>query len=199
MSKIRTYGITGGVGAGKSTVLSLIRDNYSALIIMADNVARELMSSGKEGFIRTIEIFGENVIGNDGQLDRSKIADIIFVNPKLRLKLNSAIHPLVKESIKNTIAKHKRVADVDYIFVEAALLLEDHYDEFLDEIWCITAETSVRRRRLKESRGYSDEKIDNILSSQLTDEQFISRCTHVIDNSGSIETTLGQIRRLLNC
>ncbi|MGN0317293.1 MAG: dephospho-CoA kinase [Lachnospira sp.] len=198
MSRLKKiYGITGGVGVGKSTVINMIKENFDALVIMADDVAKELMLCGNEGFKKTVEIFGDSVILENGQLDRKKIAEIIFSQPEKRIELNKAIHPLVKKYIFKEIDIHKKADDYKYIFVEAALLLEDNYDEFLDEIWLVTAPLEIRRQRLKVSRGYSDEKIDNMVKSQMSEEELKKTCTVIIDNGGTQDETLQQLEKLL--
>ena len=86
---------------------------------------------------------------------------------------------------------------MDFLFIEAALLIECGYDKIVDELWYIYADKEVRRQRLKESRGYSDEKIDNIFKNQLSEDKFRSHCKVVIDNSGTLEDTCKQIDRAL--
>lgn len=86
----------------------------------------------------------------------------------------------------------------DYFFIEAALLIEDHYDTIVDEMWYIYADEDTRRKRLKESRGYSDSKIDDIFASQSSDDVFRRFCSVVIDNSGSIEDTKIQLTELFD-
>ena len=95
------------------------------------------------------------------------------------------------------IRLEKDKGELDFFFVEAALLIECGYDKRLDEIWYIFADQKVRRARLKETRGYSDEKIDGIMSSQLSEEAFRAHCKQVIDNSGSPEQTYKQIDQIL--
>ena len=179
-------GITGGVGCGKSTVLNLIKENFNALIIMADDVAKDLMKKGKKGYDETT-----------GEIDRPKLASVIFSNPNKRIVLNSIIHPVVKKEIVSMITQAKIDNKYDYIFVEAALLLDDHYNVFCDETWYIYADEDSRRKRLKESRGYSDEKIDGIIKSQLGEEEFKKGCDIVVDNSGNINDTYAQLVKLL--
>ena len=82
-------------------------------------------------------------------------------------------------------------------FLEAALLIEDHYQVICDEFWYIYVPEALRRERLKESRGYSDEKIDSILKSQLTEEEFKNACSQVIDNGKDLDFTLAQLEKLL--
>ena len=127
---MKVIGITGGVGAGKSSALALLKEMCSCDIIQADLVARNIYHSGNIGFKKVVDIFGEQIVGEDGEINRPLLADIIFKNPNKRIVLNSIIHPLVKQEIINQINNHKIAGDVDYCFVEAALLIEDHYDIF---------------------------------------------------------------------
>lgn len=185
-------GITGGVGAGKSAVLAHLRER-GAFVIEADAVARELMGPGS-GILREIaDSFGEDVLLPDGSLDRAKLSDIVFSDRgKLKL-LNSLTHPAVKREIKKRAEAARRERPV---FVEAALLIEDHYEEICDRFWYVYAPDEVRRARLKASRGYSDEKISAILKNQLGDKEFRSHCAAVIDNGGARRETEEQIDRL---
>ena len=179
---MKVIGITGGVGAGKSSVLALLKEMCSCDIIQADLVARNIYHSGNIGFKKVVDIFGEQIVGEDGEINRPLLADIIFKNPNKRIVLNSIIHPLVKQEIINQINNHKIAGDVDYCFVEAALLIEDHYDIFMDEIWYIYVSEDERRKRLAASRGYSDEKISDIFKSQLSDAEFRKHADKVINN-----------------
>ena len=179
---MKVIGITGGVGAGKSSVLALLKEMCSCDIIQADLVARNIYHSGNIGFKKVVDIFGEQ---------------IIFKNPNKRIVLNSIIHPLVKQEIINQINNHKIAGDVDYCFVEAALLIEDHYDIFMDEIWYIYVSEDERRKRLAASRGYSDEKISDIFKSQLSDAEFRKHADKVIDNGADIEKTRAQLEIML--
>ena len=195
---MKVIGITGGVGCGKSTVLNLIKENFNAFIIMADDVAKDLMKKGKKGYDETIAFFGDEIIDETtGEIDRPKLASVIFSNPNKRIVLNSIIHPVVKKEIVSMITQAKIDNKYDYIFVEAALLLDDHYNVFCDETWYIYADEDSRRKRLKESRGYSDEKIDGIIKSQLGEEEFKKGCDIVVDNSGNINDTYAQLVKLL--
>lgn len=194
---MKTIGITGGVGSGKSTVLNILKEICSCDIIQADEVARQLMSKGAKAYVEVLDFFGEEILASDREIDRKLLADIIFKNPNKRMVLNSIVHPLVKKEIINMINLHKINNDVDYTFVEAALLLEDHYEIFMDEVWYIYANEDARRIRLKNSRGYSDEKISDMIKSQLSEEKFRELTDHIIDNSYSEEETRLQLEKLI--
>ena len=194
---MKVIGITGGVGGGKSTVLSLIKEHFNAYVIMADDVAKEIMTKGSEGYNAVIEFFGKSILADDGQINKSVLADIIFSNPNKRMVLNSIVHPLVKKKIVEQITSLKIQNIYDYVFVEAALLIEDHYNVFLDEMWYIYAPEDIRKKRLMESRGYSQAKIENIFKSQLSEKEFRDNCDVVIDNGQNLDDTLHELVKLL--
>lgn len=194
---MRVIGITGGVGCGKSTVLGLLKEHFNAYIIMADAVAHQLMEPGQAGYQQTVEMFGSGILQENGAIDRKKLADIVFQNPNKRIVLNSIIHPLVKKEIVNTITNLRIEGKYAYVFVEAALLIEDHYNVICDELWYIYAPQKLRCKRLMDSRGYSQEKIDSIMRSQLSESEFRQACSQVIDNGKSLEDTLSQLVKLL--
>ena len=195
MKKI--IGITGGIGSGKSTVLDLLEKNFSAYIIKADDVAKQLMEPGGKAFIEVVDFFGEEILLPDGTIDRKKLAAVVFANPNKRIVLNSITHPLVKKNIMEQIACLKAEDTYEYCFVEASLLIEYHYQTVSDGFWYIYVPETLRRERLKASRGYTDEKIDSILKSQLTEEEFAKACAHTVDNSKDLDFTLSQLEKLL--
>lgn len=195
---MRFIGITGGVGAGKSAILSFIRTHYRARILLADRVAEELMQPGTDCYEKLAETFAnDGVFTADGILDRNRMAQVIFCSEEKRRQMNAIVHPAVKAYVLEAVAKERQKGETDYFFLEAALLIEDHYDEICDELWYIYTNEDNRRARLKETRGYSDEKIDGIFASQLSEEVFRRYCTQVIDNNGTPEQTFRQIRHIL--
>lgn len=189
---MRTIGITGGVGAGKSQVLALMKEYFDAEVILADEVAHELMEPGGSSFEGIRARYGDRVLLPSGQIDRKMLAGIIFQNEKERLAVNAIVHPLVKEEIKKKIKNSSKCL----VVVEAALLLEDHYDEFLDEIWYVYAPEEERIQRLIKSRSYTRQKALDIINSQKSDEEFRQCCSLVIDNSQSLDDTLSQLKQI---
>jgi len=195
---MRIIGITGGIGSGKSTVLELLEKNFNAFIIKADDVAKETMEIGNIGYNKVLEIFGEQILDNDKNIIRSKLAEIVFNNKNKLIVLNSIIHPLVKKLITEQIGQLKCEEKYDYIFIEAALLIEDHYEILCDELWYIYAPEKVRIERLKVSRGYDDDKIKEVFANQLRPREFKRHCKIIINNNKGLDVTLLQLKTLLS-
>ena len=194
---MRIIGITGGIGSGKSAVLELLKNNFNAFIIKADDVAKETMEIGHAGYNKVLEIFGEQILDNDKNIVREKLAEIVFSNKNKLIVLNSIIHPLVKKLITEQIGQLKCEETYDYIFIEAALLIEDHYEILCDELWYIYASEDVRIQRLRASRGYDDNKIKEVFKNQLRPEEFKRHCNTIINNNKKLDDTLLQIKTLL--
>lgn len=189
---MRIIGVTGGVGAGKSTVLQYMEEAWGARLILADHVSHELMEPGSGMCRRIQETFGGEVRSRDGGIDRKRLGDLVFADEQKRVQLNGIVHPSVKEEILRRIGQAETTGK-GCVVVEAALFLEEKYDAFCDETWYIYTAENRRRSRLKASRGYTDERIDRIFGSQKTHEEFLKRCGCVIDNNGAQEDTCRQI------
>ena len=193
---MKIIGITGGVGSGKSRVLSYMKKAYNAVICQADHVAWELQEPGQGCYTQIIKHFGEDVLNDDRTINRKKLGEIVFGDKHELLTLNGIMHPAVKEAIVNHI-KTGRERGSKYFVIEAALLLEDGYKQICDELWYIYTDEKTRCLRLRESRAYSDEKIHAIMASQLSEEVFRKECQIVIDNSGDFEDTCYQIDKTM--
>lgn len=196
MKHIKVLGITGGVGAGKSTILDYLSKKYHARVIQLDKVAHMLMEPERECYRRIVEVFGSDILNGDGTICRPALYEKTFIDKEKLEKLNGIVHPMVKEYVRKQIEEERKRCDVPFLVLEAALLLEDHYDVICDEIWFIYVEQKVRTRRLAISRGYSEKKTARILKNQKTDGEFRDLCQFVVDNSSDIlENTYEQIDR----
>ena len=190
---MKVIGITGGVGAGKSEILKYLKEKYKAVVIEADKVGHLLMEPGGACYYSIVEKFGSSILNGDQTINRTKLGKVVFADEALLKELNKIIHPRVKSHIVSEIAKERAYHRTNYFVVEAALLIEDHYDVVCDELWYIHTEESVRAKRLKEARGYDDEKIASICANQKSPEEFRSACQVEIDNSGDLTDTCRQI------
>ena len=102
---MKVYGITGGAGTGKSEVIKMLQQNFGGCVIMSDEVARELMQKGNISYQLIVEYFGRDILMDDGEIDRKKLADHVFNNKEALEKLNSMTHPYVKDEIRKLIAE----------------------------------------------------------------------------------------------
>ncbi len=193
---MKVLGITGGVGPGKSQVLEYLKLEYGAVICQLDEVAKELQKKGMVCYDKIVEAFGSEILQEDGELNRAKLGEIVFRQEEELQKLNTIVHPEVKRQIHKDI-EEKIKENVSLYVIEAALLPSAGYEEICDEMWYIYAKESVRRARLKSSRGYTDKKITSMIQSQPPESVFRRMCTTVIDNSGSFEETKKQIGELM--
>lgn len=190
-------GVTGGVGAGKSTILDIIEKDYDAYLIIADDLAKELMEKGNASYNAIVNEFGSEILDSNGDMDRDKLSKIVFSDERKLERINSIVHPLVREEI---VARKDAVLKINperLVVLEAALLIETGYKEILDELWGVIVSKEIRKKRLKEQRGYSDEKSESIIANQLSDDVIRNNCDFIIDNSGDLEDTRIQIRKHL--
>lgn len=193
---MRTIGITGGVGSGKTEVLTFIATYYDARVIVADIAAKELEQPGQPCYLELVEAFGNGILDETGAIDAKALSGLIFSDAKALEQVNAIVHPAVKRYILEALEEEQKKG-TQYFVVEAALLIEEDYQDILDEMWYIYVSEPVRRKRLKESRGYSDQKIDSIMAAQKTEAEFRAVCDHVIDNNVSIEKMQKQVAELL--
>ena len=184
--EMKVLGITGGVGAGKSTVLGYLADHYGARVIEADRVAHLLQQPGGDCYDAIVNCFGREILFPDGRINREILGKIVYADQKQLKVLNRIVHPAVKTYIIEIIAQERKKGAVPFVTIEAALLLEDGYDQICDEIWYIYADEAARTKRLQSSRGYSPEKIRSVMANQRDEEGYRSGCKLVIDNSSDI-------------
>lgn len=190
-------GITGGVGAGKSTILDFLEMNYQAFVLKADEVGHLVMEPGQECYEAVLELFGKEVLKKeDKTIDRRRVSDVVFSHPEKLEKLNGIIHPAVKRYILRRLDLKKKEGCALCV-VEAALFLEEHYEEFCDEVWYIHTDKEVRIERLMASRGYTREKSESIIARQASEEFFREHTDFTIDNSGTEDKTRKQIEERL--
>ena len=193
-------GITGGVGAGKSSVLAVIRDRYQGWVIQADEVGHRLRKPGKPIHQWMVREYGEAVLFGDGTINPRAVAALAFRDEEAMKRLNGATHPLIREEILREL-KEKEASlpegTVGVVALEAALLKEGNLSGLCDEIWYIHAPKETRISRLMESRGYTRERCGEIMSRQADEETFLREADLVIENGSSVHKMEEQISRRL--
>ena len=132
-SDMHFIGITGGVGAGKTAILTYLESNYSCRVMLADEIAHDLMEPGTDCYRKLQELFAEDqVFEADGQIDRKKMAQVLFSDEKKRFALNDIVHPEVKQYVIDEMNRERAAQTHEVLILEAALLIEEHYYELCD-------------------------------------------------------------------
>lgn len=194
---MKIIGITGGVGSGKSEILNILENDYHAKIIQSDHVAHELMAPGAKSYDAIVASFGNGILNEDQTINRPVLGKIVFQDEAKLSLLNSITHKNVDEEILARIDQFGKEESEGLVVVESALLVGAGYEKKFDQLWYIYTREEVRYERLKASRGYSDEKIKQMIEKQQSEEEFKAMASHVIDNSGTLEDTKAQIVKIL--
>jgi dephospho-CoA kinase len=182
---MKVIGLTGGIGSGKSTVAGYLAE-LGAAVIALDKVGHEVIKSGSRAFKKIVDEFGKDILDTRGEIDRSRLAKIVFNDPEALASLNRIVHPAIDKIINERIKEYRRQG-IKVVVLEAAAMLEAGKARQADEIWVTTAPEATVLRRLGERSGYSEEETKARIRSQLSDEERIKRADVVIDNSGNLD------------
>lgn len=199
MKCMRFIGITGGVGAGKSLVMDYLAKKPGTAVLYSDRFAEEMEQPGGAVYEEIRAAFPDESLYNaDGTMNRPAFGALIFRDAEELKKLNGIIHPAIRTAILSDVEEKRKSGAYDFYFLEAALLIECGYQAVCDEIWVVAASEDVRRQRLRESRQYSDGKIDRMFDTQEKAETFAEYADHIIYNNGAPEEAFQAVDALLN-
>lgn len=187
-------GITGGVGCGKSTVLKILKEEYRAKLLVADEIGHEAMRPGSETYEDICREFGRGILSEDGTVNRAALANIVYAEDEKRERLNRIIHPFVFREIEKKLQEWK---EQPLIVIETAILFETGCDTLCRQVWGVITPREIRIQRLMESRGYSRKKAEAIMAKQLDDGELTERCDKLIHNEGTITDLRRQLKQLL--
>lgn len=189
-------GLTGGIGSGKSTVSAMLATR-GAVIVDADEIARNLQAPHSPVLARMAERFGQHIIRDDGSLDRAAVAAIVFGDaPEARAALadlNGIVHPAMQDQIKRQIVAQ---ADTDRVVVLDFPLLTENPREGLAAWIVVDIDPEIAVRRLVEQRGMDEQDARRRIASQPSREQRLARATHVIQNDGDLAELSRQVEDL---
>lgn len=176
-------GLTGGVASGKSTVSGLLRE-LGAVVIDADQLAREVVERGTPGLARVVEEFGEGLLTPEGDLDRPAMGRLVFGDEQARRRLEAIVHPLVFERY----AEAEAAAGADDLVVhDIPLLVESGRAGDFDAVVVVDAPRELQLERMVAHRGWTREDAESRIAAQATREQRRAVATYVVDNTGSLE------------
>lgn len=182
-------GLTGPIGAGKSTVAAMLRD-LGAKVLDADAIARDEQSRGTTGYSAIVQQFGTKVLGEDKEIDRRKLAAEVFADPVKLEKLERILHPRV---IARILEARKMLREGEVLVIEAIKLLESGLRNVCDEIWVVSAPRDTMLERLA-ARGLPRAEAELRLGSQATEEAFRSAADVVIENGADRDRTKDRVR-----
>lgn len=193
-----TIGLTGNIGSGKSTVSRYLA-GQGAVIIDADQVAREVVRPGTPALAEILAVFGSGVLNRAGSLDRKKLGAIVFSDPQAMARLNAITHPRIVAAVageKQKLANSAGAAD-RLLVIDAPLLIEVGLQQSVDEVWVVTVDEQQQIARLMARDGLSEEAARARIAAQMPQAEKLNYARRVIDNSGSPEETRKQVARHL--
>lgn len=194
---MKTIGLTGGIGTGKSTVSAYIADKGFP-VIDADKIARQIVMPGMPALEAIAERFGCEVINDeDGTLDRKALAAIVFNDEQKRAELNSITLTAICDIIEKELADYKQQSAAALIFIDAPLLFEAGLDRLCDAVWTVDAGLELRVARVAARDGMKREEIMARIKSQLAEADKHRRSSDILDNSGEKEDLYEQIEELI--
>lgn len=190
---MRLIGLTGGIGSGKSTVSSQLQA-LGAVVIDADAVVRELQEPGEPVFDLMVQRWGEEIVRDDGTLDRAAVADIVFSDSDELAALEAIVHPVLQCEIKHRIAG--RADSDDIVILDMALIAEKDNPYGVKEIIVVDLSPSEQIRRLVAYRDFTTEDAGKRIAAQASRDARLSIADHVIDNSGDLDALAAQVSQL---
>lgn len=185
-------GLTGGLGSGKSTVARMLASR-GAIVLDADELARQAVAPGTPGHTEVVARFGEQVVAPDGSIDRPALADVVFADDAARADLEAIVHPVVRERIAEAVARHADTDDV--VVVDSPLLIETGAHEAFPVVVVVTASVDARLERSR-ARGMAEHDARARMAAQMPLEEKTRLADVVLDNDGDESALERQVDRL---
>ncbi|MEE3246406.1 MAG: dephospho-CoA kinase, partial [Chloroflexota bacterium] len=192
--EMMVIGLTGSIGTGKSEAARQL-EALGASIISADQVGHEAYTPNTEAWEQVVAAFGDDILQDDGEIDRRKLGAVVFSDPGQLEKLNQIMHPRMARMVADKI-EELRDQGAEVVVVEAALLFEAGWDSLVEEVWVTDSTEQVVIERLKQRNGMSEEEARKRISSQMGRTERLERSDYVIENSGDMATLGNTIKEL---
>ena len=189
---MKTIGLTGGIGSGKSTAAQILED-LGAAVIRADAVGHDVYRPGTDGWRLVNQAFGPDIIDAQGAIDRKKLGAIVFADREALKRLNAIVHPLIFAEVQRRIDDLRAADSSRLIVVEAAILIEANWLPLVDEVWLVVATPDAVAARLGAQRGLAAPDVEARIRAQLSDADRRRFAHVVIENTGSVDELRQQL------
>lgn len=190
----KVIGLTGGIASGKSTVSELL-SVFGFKVVDADKAAREAVKKGSKGLAQVREVFGDEAIDENGEMNRRYMGDLVFNHPEKRLELNAIIHPIVRDIMEEE--KQEYLKQGYNVIMDIPLLFENELENTVDEVWVVYTSESIQMDRLMQRNNLSLEDAKARVYSQISIDKKSRMADHVIDNLGDKLELKQNLERLL--
>ena len=190
MSKL-IVGVTGGIGAGKSAATSHF-EQLGITIVDADIVAREIVAPDSPTLAKLVDIFGEDILLEDGALNRAKLRELVFSDDTAKASLNGIMHPAIRTEIMSQLGQ----ANSPYVILSAPLLIENGLEKNVNSVVVVDVPETLQLARASARDDVSEEQIKAIMQSQCSRKDRLKHAEYVLDNSGTLKQLHEQVERL---
>jgi dephospho-CoA kinase len=188
-----SFGLTGGIASGKSTVAAMFRD-LGAKVIDADEIAHELLRPGSPVFKPIVERFGRGIVNATGEIERARLGEIVFAGATERAALNAIIHPAIMARREELLSLYHAEDPAVVAISDAALVYEAHIESRFVKIVVTWCRPELQMARLLRKTGLSREQAERRIAAQMPADEKRNRADYVIDTSGSLEETALQVQ-----
>lgn len=193
---MKIIGVTGGIGAGKSSVSAILK-KLGVKVIDADQLSREVVEVNKPAYKKIVEEFGVSILNSNKSIDRKKLAAIVFNEPEKRHKLEKIVHSEVIRAIMDEVDYLKRTNFDGIIALDVPIPVKHGFLDLADRVWVVTAPEKTRIKRVQLRSGLSEDEVLERISSQISQQDYINLADNIIDNGGSLEELEKQVTNLL--
>lgn len=194
---MQTLGIVGGIGAGKSTIVSLLCELKKCYVIGADEIGHRILLKGDLAYDKVVEAFGEDILDEEGQIVRKRLGAIVFSNQENLNVLNAITHPIIYNEIEKLVQRCQEEAEWDFVIIDAALLIEIGLVPLADKVIGVFSDEQTRIDRLMQRDHFTKEQVIDRLSKQKKWEELEKVSHYTIDNRFSRQNTKEQIEDML--
>ena len=184
-------GLTGGIGSGKSTVAAMLRDQ-GIRVVDADQIAREVVETGQPALAELVEVFGQDILNDDGSLNRQELANRAFATEEATNALNTITHPRIEQETQRQFDL-AAAEKVNFLVYDMPLLVERGLHEEMDMVIVVHTDIEERVRRLVEHRGLDEDDVRRRMSHQVDDVTRLASADVLIDNNGSVDHLRKQV------